>query len=123
MTDAATGQWRWELRELPNDARVQATNDFVFVASASRWPNGLLLRAHDGRSVPFVGTQRDRFQSAKMSLGSDLLTVSKADGNLVAVERWNAMTQQTVWRETFPSTNQFSWLDAPRWQRLPRTDR
>lgn len=112
VTDAATGQWRWELRELPNDARVQATNDFVFVASASRWPNGLLLRAHDGRSVPFVGTQRDRFQSAKMSLGSDLLTVSKADGNLVAVERWNAMTQQTVWRETFPSTNQFSWLDA-----------
>ncbi len=112
VTDAATGQWRWELRELPNDARVQATNDFVFVASASRWPNGLLLRARDGHSVPFVGTQRDRFQSAKMSLGSDLLTVSKADGNLVAVERWNAMTQQTVWRETFPSTNQFSWLDA-----------
>lgn len=112
VTDAATGQWRWELRELPNDARVQATNEFVFVSSASRWPNGLLLRARDGQSVPFVGTQRDRFQSAKMSLGSDLLTVSKADGNLVAVERWNAMTQQIVWRETFPSTSQFSWLDA-----------
>ncbi len=112
MTDAATGQWRWELRELPNDARVQATNDFVFVASASRWPNGLLLRARDGQSVPFVGTQRDRFLAAKMSLGSDLLTVSKAEGNLVAVERWNAVNQQTVWRETFPSANQFSWLDA-----------
>lgn len=112
VTDATTGQWRWELRELPNDARVQTTDDFVFVQSNSRWPNGLLLRARDGQSVPLVGSLRERFQSAKMSLGSDLLTISRTDGNQIAVERWNPVSQQTQWRETFPMTNQFSWLDA-----------
>lgn len=112
VTDAATGQWRWELRDLPNDARVQATNDFISVASASRWPNGLLLRARDGQSVPLVMQHPERFQSAKMSLGSDLLVVSKADANTIAVERWNPLAQKTVWRDTFPTTNQFSWLDA-----------
>lgn len=112
VTDSATGQWRWELRDLPNDARVQATNDFISVASASRWPNGLLLRARDGQAVPMVGQHPERFQSAKMTLGSDLLVVSKADGNAIAVERWNPLTQKAVWRDTFPTTNQFSWLDA-----------
>lgn len=112
VTDAATGQWRWELRDLPNDARVQATNDFLSITSASRWPKGLLLRARDGQSVTQAMQHPEYFQSAKMSLGSDLLVVSRADGNLIAVERWNPLAQQTVWRETFPSTNQFSWLDA-----------
>ena len=112
VTDAATGQWRWELRDLPNDARVQATNDFISVASASRWPNGLLLRARDGQSVPMVGQHSERFQTAKMSLGSDLLVVSKADATTIAVERWNPLAQKTVWRDSFPTTNEFSWLDA-----------
>ena len=112
VTDAATGQWRWELRDLPNDARVQATNDFISVASPSRWPNGLLLRARDGQSVSMVGQHPEQFQSAKMSLGSDLLVVSKGDANTIAVERWNPLAQKTVWRDTFPTTNQFSWLDA-----------
>lgn len=112
ITDAATGQWRWEVRDLPNDARVQATNDFISITSASRWPKGLLLRARDGQSVAQVMQHPEYFPSAKMSLGSDLLVVSRADGNLIAVERWNPLAQQTVWRETFPSTNWFSWLDA-----------
>lgn len=103
---------RWELRDLPNDARVQATNDFISVASPSRWPNGLLLRARDGQSVSMVGQHPEQFQSAKMSLGSDLLVVSKGDANTIAVERWNPLAQKTVWRDTFPTTNQFSWLDA-----------
>lgn len=112
VTDAATGQWRWELRDLPNDARVQATNDFISITSTSRWPKGLLLRTRDGQSVPLVMQHPEYFQSAKLSLGSDLLVVSRADGNTIAVERWNPLAQQTVWRDTFPATNQFSWLDA-----------
>lgn len=112
VIDAATGQWRWELRDLPNDARVQATSEFISITSASRWPKGLLLRARDGQSVPLVMQHPEYFPSAKMSLGSDLLVVSRTDGNTIAVERWNPLAQKSVWRETFPTTNQFSWLDA-----------
>ena len=112
VTDAATGKWRWELREVPNDARMQSTNEFVLVTSPSRWPAGLLLRARDGQPVPNHAAIREKFQMAKLSLGSDLLTTSRADAGMFALERWNAVTQQVVWRETFPSTSQFAWLDT-----------
>ena len=112
MTDAATGQWRWDLRDLPTDARVQATNDFISVASPSRWPKGLLLRARDGQPVSAVMPHTEYFQTAKMSLGSDLLVVSRGDGNQIALERWSPLSGKSVWRETFPNSNQFSWLDA-----------
>ncbi len=112
VTDAASGQWRWELRDLPNDARVQATNDFVSVTSPSRWPKGLLLRARDGQSVPLVMPHPEYFQTAKMSLGSDLLVVTRESGNLLVLERWNPLAGKSVWRETFPTTSQFAWLDA-----------
>ena len=112
VTDAASGQWRWELRDLPTDARVQTTNDFISVSSPSRWPKGLLLRARDGQPVPLAMSSPERFQSAKISLGSDLLVVSRDAGTQLVLERWNPLTSKTVWRETFPTTNQFSWLDA-----------
>lgn len=110
MVDAATGQWRWELRDLPNDTIVQATNDLMFVTS-TRWPNGLLLRTRDGHMVPFEGSLREQFQKTKTTIGNDLLVVSRGEGELVAVERWNPLTQKSVWRETFPAASQFDWLD------------
>ncbi len=110
MIDAATGQWRWELRDLPNDTRVQATSDLMFLSS-TRWPSGLLLRTRDGRSLPFEGNLREQFQTAKTSLGRDLLVVSRGQGDVLSVERWNPLTRQSVWRESFPITSQFGWLD------------
>ncbi len=110
MLDAATGQWRWELRDLPNDTRLQATNDLIFLTS-TRWPSGLLLRTQDGRSLPFEGSVREKFQAAKTALGHDLLVVSRGQADLLSIERWNPQTRQAVWRETFPSSNQFGWLD------------
>ena len=110
MLDAVTGQWRWELRDLPNDTRVQATNDLMFLTS-TRWPSGLLLRTRDGRSLPFEGNVREQFQKAKTSLGNDLLVVSRGPNDLLSVERWNPQTRQAVWRETFPISSQFGWLD------------
>ena len=113
VTDAATGQWRWVLRDLPNDARVQATNDFLTVTSPSRWPKGVLLRARDGQPVlPLDVPHPEYFQLAKLTLGSDLLVVSRDPSNKVALERWNPLTGKSVWRETFAFTSQFSWLDA-----------
>jgi hypothetical protein len=110
MLDAATGQWRWELRDLPNDTRVQATNDLMFLSSA-RWPNGLLLRTQDGRTLPLEGNVREKFQTAKTALGNDLLVVSRGQAASLSIERWSPRTRQTVWRESFPISGQFGWLD------------
>ena len=110
MLDAATGQWRWELRDLPNDTRVQATHDLMFLTS-TRWPSGLLLRTQDGRALPFEGNVREKFQLAKTALGNDLLVVSRGQADLLSIERWNPQTRQAVWRETFPISIQFGWLD------------
>ncbi|MFM9966019.1 MAG: PQQ-binding-like beta-propeller repeat protein [Planctomycetaceae bacterium] len=111
MLDAPTGQWRWELRDLPNDTRIQATNELMFLTSPSRWPDGLLLRTRDGRSLPFEANVREQFQMAKTALGNDLLVVLRGQGDVLAVERWNPQTRQAVWRETFPNSSQFGWLD------------
>lgn len=110
MIDTSTGQRRWELRDLPNDTRLQTTNELMFLTS-TRWPNGLLLRTRDGRSLPLEGKVREQFQTAKTSLGNDLLLVSRGQNDLLSIERWNPQTRQAVWRETFPISSQFGWLD------------
>jgi len=110
MIDAATGQWRWELRDLANDTRVQATNDLIFLTS-TRWPGGLLLRTRDGRSMPFAENVREKFQAAKTSLGNDLLVFSRDTAGSLTIERWNPQTRQSAWRESFPNSSQFGWLD------------
>jgi hypothetical protein len=111
VVDAATGEWRWEIRDLPQDARLQSTNELVFVVSA-RWPDGVLLNARDGRVLPMEPAVREHFLAAKGVIGSDLLAVTRGDANAIVVERWNPTTQQSLWKSTFPANSYFSWLDT-----------
>lgn len=111
VVDAATGEWRWEIRDLPQDAQMQSTNDLVFVTSA-RWPSGVLLNARDGRVLPMEPAVREHFLAAKASIGADLLAVTRGDANSIVVERWNPTTQQSIWKSTFPATSYFSWVDT-----------
>ncbi len=113
VVDAATGQRRWELRDLTSDARLMTTNELIFISSRA-WPTGLLLRASDGQELPLDDTLRDRFQKAKLTRGSDLVSLlsQSADGKpRFVVERWNPQRRQTVWKRTYELTDQFTWLD------------
>ena len=114
VVDAATGTWRWTLRDVPNDARFQVTRDLIFLTSA-KWPNGLLLRSRDGSELPLDETTRMNFQNSKMSVGGDLIVVTRANQNdkaEVAVERWNPLRRAAIWKQRFAVTDQFTWLDV-----------
>lgn len=114
VLDTATGEWRWELRDLPTDARILATRHFLFLTS-SRWPNGLLLRASDGQALSVNDAVREKFQRAKQALDQDLLVMQMAPvggKNHLVVERWSPMRGATVWKQQFPASSYFHWLDA-----------
>lgn len=114
VVDAATGTWRWTLRDVPNDVRFQVTRDLIFLSSA-KWPNGLLLRSHDGSELPLDETTRTNFQNSKISLGGDLIVVTRTNQNdkaEVAVERWNPLRRASIWKQHFAVTDQFTWLDV-----------
>ncbi len=114
VVDAATGEWRWELRDVPNDTRFQVTRDLIFLSSA-KWPNGLLLRSRDGSELPLDETLRTNFQNSKMALGADLVLVSRTNQDNkaeVIVERWNPSRRASIWKQRFAVTDQFTWLDV-----------
>ena len=113
VVDAATGKWRWELRDVPNDTRFQTTRDLIFFSS-QKWPNGLLLRSRDGSEMPLDETVRKSFQNSKLSVDGDLIVVTRAthsEKTEVAVERWNPLRKASIWKRSFTVTDQFAWLD------------
>lgn len=114
VVDTATGEWRWELRDLPTDARILATRHFLFII-ATRWPTGLLLRAIDGQTLSVNDSVREKFQRAKQAIDQDLLLtqITLVDGkNQLVVERWSPQRGETVWKNLFPTNALFVWLDS-----------
>ena len=113
VVDAASGEWRWELRDVPTDARFQVTRDLMLMSSI-KWPNGVLLRARDGQELPLDEELRAKFQNAKLVIGADLIVLSRTnqEGKAEAVvERWNPLRRATVWKKSFSTADQFQWLD------------